>query len=255
MRPPDLHWNARLPADCAGCRHGQTLRGLRFLRSRRAQRRPRRRASMGVLPDFATLGGPRRGGHRCAGGRQTCGWMRRPAWSAASTRAAAHCAGLGTRFHPTDHPLRAALGTRVGPPNVWSILSGDEQRGLIFVPTGNASPDAYGGARDGLDYYSSSTVALRAETGEVAWHFQTVHHDVWDYDVASQPTLFQIDGVGGGHPHSPRPPRWATSSCCTARRASRFTRWKSDPCPRAAWQGETPIADSTFPHPSPSPAP
>ncbi len=102
---------------------------------------------------------------------------------------------------PPDRPP-APSGSRYqsGTPNVWSILSGDERRGLIFVPTGNASPDAYGGARDGLDYYSSSTVALRAETGEVAWHFQTVHHDVWDYDVASQPTLFQIDGVGGGAP-------------------------------------------------------
>ncbi len=87
-----------------------------------------------------------------------------------------------------------------GTPNVWSILSGDEQRGLVFVPTGNASPDSYGGERHGLDYYSSSTVALRADTGEVAWHFQTVHHDLWDYDVGTQPELFQIDGVGRGRP-------------------------------------------------------
>ncbi len=85
-----------------------------------------------------------------------------------------------------------------GTPNVWSILSGDNERGLVFVPTGNASPDAYGGARNGLDYYSSSTVAIDVTTGYVAWHFQTVHHDVWDYDVASQPVLFQIPGVGDG---------------------------------------------------------
>ncbi len=85
-----------------------------------------------------------------------------------------------------------------GTPNVWSILSGDEARGLIFVPTGNPAPDLYGGQRAGIDHYGSSTVALDAETGEVAWHFQTVHHDVWDYDVASQPTLFEIPGVGGG---------------------------------------------------------
>ncbi|MCP5057066.1 MAG: pyrroloquinoline quinone-dependent dehydrogenase [bacterium] len=85
-----------------------------------------------------------------------------------------------------------------GTPNVWSILSGDEERGLIFVPTGGASPDSYGGQRDGVDFYGSSTVALHAATGEVAWHFQTVHHDVWDYDVGTQPELFQIEGVGGG---------------------------------------------------------
>lgn len=87
-----------------------------------------------------------------------------------------------------------------GTPNVWSIMSGDSKRGLVFVPTGNAAPDVYGGERHGLDYYSSSTVALDASTGEAVWHFQTVHHDVWDYDVPCQPTLFQIPGVGGGAP-------------------------------------------------------
>ncbi len=87
-----------------------------------------------------------------------------------------------------------------GTPNVWSIMSADPERGLVFVPTGSASPDVYGGERHGLDYYSSSTVALDASTGKVAWYFQTVHGDVWDYDVASQPALFQIPGVGGGVP-------------------------------------------------------
>ena len=87
-----------------------------------------------------------------------------------------------------------------GTPNVWSLLSGDEERGLVFVPTGNASPDSFGGAREGLDYYSSSVVALDAESGEVKWHFQTVHHDIWDYDVAPQPALFQHPSVAGGAP-------------------------------------------------------
>jgi quinoprotein glucose dehydrogenase len=84
-----------------------------------------------------------------------------------------------------------------GTPNVWSILSADDERGLVFVPTGNAGPDYFSGNRRGLDHYSSSTVALRAETGEVAWSFQTVHHDIWDYDVASQPTLAELDLPGG----------------------------------------------------------
>ena len=85
-----------------------------------------------------------------------------------------------------------------GTPNVWSILSADVERGLIFVPTGNAAPDMYSAVRRGLDHYSSSVVALDAATGRVRWHFQTVHNDVWDYDVPSQPALFQIPGVGGG---------------------------------------------------------
>jgi quinoprotein glucose dehydrogenase len=87
-----------------------------------------------------------------------------------------------------------------GTPNAWSMLSGDAQRGLVFVPTGNPSPDLFNAIRAGLDYYGSSVVALKADTGEVAWHFQTVHRDVWDYDVPAQPALFQSDGVGGGRP-------------------------------------------------------
>ena len=87
-----------------------------------------------------------------------------------------------------------------GTPNAWSILSGDEEAGLVFIPTGNAAPDSFGGQRENLDYYASSTVALDADDGHLVWRFQTVHHDVWDYDVASQPAVFQIPGVGGGVP-------------------------------------------------------
>ena len=87
-----------------------------------------------------------------------------------------------------------------GTANVWSIISGDPERGLVFVPTGNAAPDYYAANRDGLDYYSSSTVALDAKTGKVRWFFQTVHNDVWDYDVASQPTLLDFPGEEGAIP-------------------------------------------------------
>ena len=87
-----------------------------------------------------------------------------------------------------------------GTPNIWSIMTADAERGLIFVPTGNPAPDLFGGHRNGIDYYGSSTVALDAETGEVVWHYQYVHHDVWDYDTPSPPTLFQAEGVGEGRP-------------------------------------------------------
>lgn len=89
---------------------------------------------------------------------------------------------------------------RRGTSNAWTILSADEQRDLVFVPTGNTSPDYFGGHRDGLDYYSSSVVALRGSTGEVVWRFQTVHHDIWDYDVPAQPTLFEFPGPQGPVP-------------------------------------------------------
>lgn len=99
--------------------------------------------------------------------------------------------------HP-DRPQKDEDGNFVsGSTNVWSTISVDPELGLVIVPTGNSSPDYYGGDRDGhQDYYSSSIVALSAESGEVAWHFQTVHHDIWDFDVPAQPTLVDltIDG-------------------------------------------------------------
>lgn len=84
-----------------------------------------------------------------------------------------------------------------GTPNAWSILSADPARGLVFVPFGNASPDFFGGERAGLDHYASSVVALDGATGQPVWRFQTVHHDLWDYDVASQPVLIEhvVDGA------------------------------------------------------------
>ena len=83
-----------------------------------------------------------------------------------------------------------------GTANVWSIISTDPDLNMIYLPTGNASPDYYGGHRKGLDYYNSSVVALNADTGEVVWHFKTVYHDVWDYDVPSQPTFYDIEKDG-----------------------------------------------------------
>jgi quinoprotein glucose dehydrogenase len=85
---------------------------------------------------------------------------------------------------------------RRGTPNAWAPFSADPSRGLLFVPTGNPSPDFYGGLRDGLDHYGSSVVALDAATGQPRWRFQTVHHDLWDYDVASQPTLLELERAG-----------------------------------------------------------
>ena len=87
---------------------------------------------------------------------------------------------------------KSEAGYYLGTANVWSMISVDEERDLVFLPTGNTSPDYYGGERNGIDYYSSSVVALRASTGKVVWHFQTVHHDVWDFDVPAQPALMTI---------------------------------------------------------------
>jgi quinoprotein glucose dehydrogenase len=76
--------------------------------------------------------------------------------------------------------------------NVWSIMSVDSARGLIFLPVGSAAYDFYGGDRKGKNLYANSLVALDAATGKVRWHFQTVHHDIWDYDLPAQPTLVTL---------------------------------------------------------------
>ena len=84
-------------------------------------------------------------------------------------------------------------GIVAGTANVWAPMSSDEARGLVFLPTSSPSPDFWGGQRPGNDEHANSVVALRAETGELVWSFQTVHHDVWDYDLPAQPTLARID--------------------------------------------------------------
>ena len=89
---------------------------------------------------------------------------------------------------------------RTGAANVWSVMSVDTERGLIFAPTSSPSPDFYGGERLGANVYANSVVALRAATGEVVWHFQVVHHDIWDYDVPAQPSLVTVVRLGAPVP-------------------------------------------------------
>lgn len=80
-----------------------------------------------------------------------------------------------------------------GSPNSWAPATADPDLGLVYLPMGNATPDYYGGHRSAAaEKYSSSIVAIRAATGEVAWSFQTVHHDLWDYDLAAQAALVDI---------------------------------------------------------------
>lgn len=86
-----------------------------------------------------------------------------------------------------------------GHANVWSTISVDDERGLVFLPTSSPSPDYYGGNRVGDNQYANSVVALDSETGEVVWHFQAVHHDVWDYDLPAQPGLYQVTRDGETH--------------------------------------------------------
>ncbi len=95
-------------------------------------------------------------------------------------------------FDPLIHD-----GISAGHANVWAPMSTDDARGLVFLPTTSPSPDFFGGRRPGNNEHANSVVALKAENGELAWSFQTVHHDVWDYDLPAQPTLARIDTSEG----------------------------------------------------------
>lgn len=88
----------------------------------------------------------------------------------------------------TFHPLPE--NSPAGAANTWSRIVVDQPNGLAFLPTGSASPDYYGGLRPGDNRDANSIVVLKAATGEKVWSFQTVHHDLWDYDIASPPLLF-----------------------------------------------------------------
>lgn len=87
----------------------------------------------------------------------------------------------------------------LGTPNMWTTAAYDDQLGLIYAPLGNSTPDYFGGNRPAFaDEYNASLVALDIETGRERWKFQTVHHDIWDYDLPSQPALLDLpDGNGG----------------------------------------------------------
>jgi quinoprotein glucose dehydrogenase len=86
-------------------------------------------------------------------------------------------------------------------PNSWAPISADEALGLVYLPMGNATPDFYGAQRrPSDDDIASSVIALDADTGQLRWRFQTVHHDLWDYDVPAQPTLVDLPTPTGVRP-------------------------------------------------------
>lgn len=97
---------------------------------------------------------------------------------------------------PGADTWRGPAARSTGAANAWSMISADAARDLVFVPVGSASPDFYGGERLGSNLYANSVVALRASTGQLVWHFQAVHHDLWDYDIPAQPVLFTLHRDG-----------------------------------------------------------
>lgn len=112
----------------------------------------------------------------------------------------ARTGALRWSWHPvpqdsTDPGWRTWIGPnahQTGAANAWSVMAADPARDLVFIPTSSPSVDYYGGERKGENRYANSIVALRASTGRIVWHFQTVHHDLWDYDNAAPPALVTV---------------------------------------------------------------
>ncbi|WP_368516589.1 membrane-bound PQQ-dependent dehydrogenase, glucose/quinate/shikimate family [Rhizobium sp.] len=101
--------------------------------------------------------------------------------------------------NPANKPLGADETYTRGTPNGWGVYTADPKLNLVFVPLGNATPDYFGGQRRSFDdRYSSSLVALDLTTGQERWHFQTVHHDLWDFDLPVGPSLVDLPDDGGG---------------------------------------------------------
>lgn len=110
---------------------------------------------------------------------------------------------LEWKFRTIPHPEEYGYETwpkdaykYVGGANVWSEMSVDTDRGIVFLPVGSPTYDYYGADRLGSNLFGNSLVAVNARTGERLWHFQTLHHDLWDYDLASAPQLITIDRDG-----------------------------------------------------------
>jgi quinoprotein glucose dehydrogenase len=101
----------------------------------------------------------------------------------------ARTGALRWTFDPIAHEQHT------GAANAWAPITADPESGMVFIPTSSPSPDYYGGLRLGKNEFANSIVAIRADTGAVVWHFQVVHHDLWDYDVATQPVLVEVHGV------------------------------------------------------------
>ncbi|WP_337041040.1 outer membrane protein assembly factor BamB family protein [Emticicia sp. 17c] len=108
-------------------------------------------------------------------------------------------------FHTIPYPGEAGYDTwpknaykniDVGAANNWAGMSVDKKRGIIYVPTGSAGYDFYGGKRIGKNLYANSLLALNARTGKLLWHFQTMHHDIWDRDLPAPPNLITVTHNG-----------------------------------------------------------
>ncbi len=114
-----------------------------------------------------------------------------------------HTGDLRWRFHTVPQPGEYGHETWGGDSwrlrggaNLWSMASVDENLGLVYVPLGSPAHDYYGGDRPGANLFGNSLVAIDCRTGSRRWHFQSIHHDIWDWDLPSQPSLVEVVRAG-----------------------------------------------------------
>jgi quinoprotein glucose dehydrogenase len=98
--------------------------------------------------------------------------------------------------HPAAAEWNLSQASTTGAANSWGVMSVDEEHGYVLIPTGSASPDFYGGRRLGSNRFANSLLAIDASNGKLVWNQQLVHHDLWDFDLAAQPALVDIEVQG-----------------------------------------------------------
>lgn len=128
--------------------------------------------------------------------------------------------------------------SRTGGANMWSVMAADPERDLLFIPTSSPSPDYYGGERPGDNRHGNSLVALHGDTGELAWAYQLVHHDIWDYDTPTQPTLVDITRDGTSIPAVVQPTKQGLLFVFDRRNGKPLFPIEERPVPQVAAPGE-----------------
>ncbi|UQS89727.1 glucose/quinate/shikimate family membrane-bound PQQ-dependent dehydrogenase [Pseudomonas chlororaphis subsp. piscium] len=124
-------------------------------------------------------------------------------------------------------------------PNMWSLASVDEKLGLIYLPLGNQMPDQWGGNRTaGAEKFSAGTVALDIDTGKLRWNYQFTHHDLWDMDVGSQPTLVDMKTAGGIKPALIQPTKQGSLYVLDRRDGTPIVPIQEVPAPAGAVEGD-----------------
>jgi len=158
---------------------------------------------------------------------------------------------------PTD-PARATWqngADRTGAGNVWGPMSSDPEHDLVFLPTTSPSPDFFGGERKGENRNADSLVALRASTGKVVWAFQAVHHDLWDYDLPSGPSLIEVERNGQRIPALAQPSKMGFLFILDRDTGRPLLPVEERPVPQGGVEGEWLSPTQPFPAATPALAP